>query len=182
MPGAPGSRVCLVSTANDVRQTCPAAVRKMVLGVKHAAVCASALAGSQMALLISGEHHTQQDKKTTAAPCRVAVSISGDVRSFVDPVVHRSFRRYVVGAIENNGCQVDVFAYAMLEDDVDILLVGVCVCSSCLCCCLCLCLALLLSCWRCCCNLFFFTNRSDLYGVEHLPLPASGPSAHPVTR
>ncbi|CAM9145497.1 unnamed protein product, partial [Pylaiella littoralis] len=96
----------------------------MVLGVKHAAVCASALAGSQMALLISGEHHTQQDKKTTAAPCRVAVSISGDVRSFVDPVVHRSFRRYVVGAIENNGCQVDVFAYAMLEDDVDILLVG----------------------------------------------------------
>lgn len=74
-----------------------------------------------MAPLVSGERHThQRDKK-----CRVAISISGDARSFVDPAVYGSFRRYVVGEIENSGCQVDVFAYAMLEDDVDILLVSV---------------------------------------------------------
>lgn len=79
-----------------------------------------------MVPLISAQHYTQQDKKPIAALlCRVAISISGDARSFVDPAVHRSFRRYVVEAIENNGCQVDVFAYAMLEDDVDILLASV---------------------------------------------------------
>lgn len=74
-----------------------------------------------MAPLISGERHTHEQEKK----CRVAISISGDARSFVDPAVHRSFRHYVVEAIETNGCQVDVFAYAMLEDDVDILLVSI---------------------------------------------------------
>lgn len=81
-----------------------------------AVVCISVLAVGVVVPLISGEHRTSQD------PCRVAIAVSGDARSFVDPGVHRSFRRCVVESIKKNGCQVDVFAYAMLEDDMDFLL------------------------------------------------------------
>lgn len=63
--------------------------------------------------LNSGQYHAQDP------PCRVAVAISGDPRSFIG--VHRSFRRHVVEPIKEDGCQVDVFAYAMLEDDMDFL-------------------------------------------------------------
>ncbi|CAM9175760.1 unnamed protein product, partial [Scytosiphon promiscuus] len=46
--------------------------------------------------------------------CRAAVCISGDVRSFVDPTVHRSFQRHVVETIRGSDCDVDIFAYASL--------------------------------------------------------------------
>lgn len=48
--------------------------------------------------------------------CRVAVCLSGHVRSFVHPVVPLSVRRNVIEAIEDSGCSVDVFAYAATED------------------------------------------------------------------
>lgn len=50
--------------------------------------------------------------------CRVAVCLSGHIRSFAYPVVHRSIRTNLVEAIQREGCEVDVFAYATaLEDD-----------------------------------------------------------------
>lgn len=58
------------------------------------------------------------DKEVFAASCRVAVCFSGHVRSFVYPVVFRSIRRNLIEAIEADGCQVDVFAYATLQDSV----------------------------------------------------------------
>lgn len=86
---------------------------KMKLAV---VVWVSVITVSIVVPLTSGEHRVGQD------PCRVAVAVSGDVRSFVDPGVHRSFRRHVVESIKKNGCQVDVFAYAMLKDGMDFLL------------------------------------------------------------
>jgi len=88
------------------------------MGVNYAAVvCFLALAkGLAAPLALGDDRQVQQD------PCRVAVSISGDPRSFADPIVHRSFRRYVIEAIEKSDCQVHVFAYGMLEDDLDFLL------------------------------------------------------------
>lgn len=86
------------------------------------------LAGCHSAPFVEEDRHDEKIGSTTAggseaiSSCRVAVAISGDVRSSVDPAVHRSFRRYVVEAIEKANCLVDVFAYAMLEDDVDLLL------------------------------------------------------------
>lgn len=54
-----------------------------------------------------------------AGDCRVAVCISGHIRSFVYPVVHRSIRTNLVEAIEKEGgCKVDVFAYATPSDVV----------------------------------------------------------------
>lgn len=88
-----------------------------LIEMKPAAIaCVSVLAVGVAVPLTSGENRTRQD------PCRVAVAISGDARSFVDPGVHRSFRRCVVESIKKDGCQVDVFAYAMLEDDMDFLI------------------------------------------------------------
>lgn len=87
------------------------------MGMKFAAVlCVSVLAVGVLVPLVSGEQHARRD------PCRVAIAISGDARSFIDPGVHRSFRRYVVEPIKSDGCLVDVFAYAMLEDDMDFLI------------------------------------------------------------
>lgn len=66
---------------------------------------------------LSTSQHLSDPKRVearSAAACRVAVCVSGDVRSFLDPTVHRSFRRHVVEAIEGDGCIVDVFAYASL--------------------------------------------------------------------
>ncbi|CAM9119378.1 unnamed protein product, partial [Ascophyllum nodosum] len=48
----------------------------------------------------------------SAAPCRVAVCLSGHIRSFVHPVVHVSIRRNLVEAMREEGCKVDVLAYA----------------------------------------------------------------------
>lgn len=52
-----------------------------------------------------------------AISCRAALCLSGHIRSFVYPVVHRSIRRNLIEAIEADGCHVDVFAYATLEDN-----------------------------------------------------------------
>lgn len=62
----------------------------------------------------SDDHHDD------AHTCRVAVCISGHIRSFVYPVVHRSIRTNLVEAIEKNEgrCKVDVFAYATHSDAV----------------------------------------------------------------
>lgn len=54
--------------------------------------------------------HDRHAKKS----CRVAVCLSGHVRSFVRPVVHLSVRHHVIEAIKADGCSVDVFAYAAL--------------------------------------------------------------------
>ena len=88
----------------------------------------SVLTGGVIATLTSGEHRAGR------YPCRVAVALSGNARSFVNPGVHRYFRRHVLESIEEDGCQVDVFAYAMLEDDVDFLMVR----TYCFCCDVCL--------------------------------------------
>lgn len=58
--------------------------------------------------------HLQDGAKKIS--CRVAVCLSGHVRSFVSPAVHLSLRRNLIEAIEKGGCRVDVFAYAALED------------------------------------------------------------------
>lgn len=50
--------------------------------------------------------------------CRVAVCFSGQLRSFVYPVVHYSARRNLIEAITNSGCDVDVYAYATMKDVV----------------------------------------------------------------
>ena len=50
--------------------------------------------------------------------CRVAVCFSGAIRSFVHPAVHNSIRVNLIEAIEADGCEVDVFAYATLKDTV----------------------------------------------------------------
>ena len=57
--------------------------------------------------------YPQDDAKIS---CRVAVCLSGHVRSFVSPAVHLSVRRNVIEAMRGGGCTVDVFAYAALED------------------------------------------------------------------
>ncbi|CAN0533043.1 unnamed protein product, partial [Laminaria digitata] len=49
---------------------------------------------------------------------RVAVCLSGHIRSFVHSAVHKSIRRNLVEAIEADGCDVDVFAYATAADTV----------------------------------------------------------------
>ena len=48
--------------------------------------------------------------------CRVAVCFSGAIRSFAHPAVHNSIRVNLIEAIEADGCEVDVFAYATLKD------------------------------------------------------------------
>lgn len=53
-----------------------------------------------------------------AVRCRVAVCLSGAVRSFVHPAVHRSIKSNLIESIEADGCEVDVFAYATREDTV----------------------------------------------------------------
>lgn len=58
------------------------------------------------------------DTEEDGATCRVAVCFSGHVRSFVYPVVYVSARRNLIEAIDAQGCQVDVFAYATLLDVV----------------------------------------------------------------
>lgn len=68
----------------------------------------------------SGRIIQSSDQHDDPGACRVAVCISGHIRSFVHPVVHRSIRTNLVEAIENSGggCQVDVFAYATPSDAV----------------------------------------------------------------
>lgn len=59
------------------------------------------------------------DQHDDPIDCRVAVCISGHIRSFVYPVVHRSIRTNLIEAIEKEGrCKVDVFAYATPSDVV----------------------------------------------------------------
>lgn len=70
---------------------------------------------------VSGAYHHHQlnlhdDDNDSKISCRVAVCLSGHARSFVSPAVHLSVRRNVIEAIEADGCRVDVFAYAALED------------------------------------------------------------------
>ncbi len=98
-------------------QICRAAVGDwwgaVLMDVQYAIIlCFSMLTKGLAGPLASGERNVQQD------PCRVAVSLSGDPRSFADPAVHRSFRRYVVESIQKSDCDVHIFAYAMLEDDL----------------------------------------------------------------
>lgn len=50
--------------------------------------------------------------------CRVAVCLSGHIRSFVHSAVHESIRRNLIKAIKGDGCVVDVFAYATAADTV----------------------------------------------------------------
>ncbi|CAM9268601.1 unnamed protein product [Ectocarpus fasciculatus] len=89
--------------------------------MKHAAAAVTVACIVHLACISVASCEYQQDPTTAAAaeipPCAVAVSISGDVRSFVDPVVHRSFRRHVMEAIKAEGCSVDVFVYASLGDE-----------------------------------------------------------------
>ncbi|CAM9422928.1 unnamed protein product, partial [Ectocarpus fasciculatus] len=65
---------------------------------------------------------TSNQEGTTAGAgtvrCRVAVCLSGAVRSFVHPAVHRSIKSNLIESIEAGGCEVDVFAYATREDTV----------------------------------------------------------------
>ena len=60
----------------------------------------------------------QDHRNTTssAASCRVAVCFSGHIRSLVHSAVHKSIRRNLIEAIEADGCDVDVFAYATATD------------------------------------------------------------------
>ena len=55
---------------------------------------------------------------STVASCRVAVCLSGHIRSFVHSAVHKSIRRNLIEAIEADGCDVDIFAYATAKDRV----------------------------------------------------------------
>lgn len=67
----------------------------------------------------SPDPNRQTDHGDNPRACRVAVCISGHIRSFVYPVVHRSIRTNLVEAIEKTGgCKVDVFAYATAMDTV----------------------------------------------------------------
>ena len=50
--------------------------------------------------------------------CRVAVCFSGAIRSLVHPAVHNSIRKNLIEAIEADGCEVDIFAYATRKDTV----------------------------------------------------------------
>lgn len=86
--------------------------------MKHAAAAAVAFIVRLGCISVASCEY-EQDAATAAEapPCAVAVSISGDVRSFVDPVVHRSFQLDVVEAIKAEGCSVDVFVYASLGDE-----------------------------------------------------------------
>lgn len=63
-------------------------------------------------------HHVDVEDEATPSLCRVAITFSGHIQSLVHPVVHRSIRRNLIGAIEDDGCQVDVFAYATRGDEV----------------------------------------------------------------
>lgn len=59
-----------------------------------------------------------QEHGAAAASCRVAVCLSGHIRSFVHSAMHKSIRRNLIEAIEADGCDVDVFAYATARDTV----------------------------------------------------------------
>lgn len=50
--------------------------------------------------------------------CHVALCFSGAIRSLVHPAVHNSIRINLIEAIEADGCEVDVFAYATRKDTV----------------------------------------------------------------
>lgn len=63
-------------------------------------------------------YSTASGGRDNGIACRVAVCFSGHVRSFVYPVVHRSIRRNLIQSIEDEGCDVDIFAYATLVDIV----------------------------------------------------------------
>lgn len=63
-------------------------------------------------------HENVAEPERLAGACRVAVCLSGHVRSFVHPIVHMSIRRNLVDAMREDGCEVDVFAYASSGDTV----------------------------------------------------------------
>lgn len=62
----------------------------------------------------SDESNDQGDAST----CRVAVCLSGAIRSFVHHAVYGSIQGNLIGAIKADGCEVDVFAYATRQDTV----------------------------------------------------------------
>lgn len=80
------------------------------------------LAPADLSVAYRGASTYKQDGSGMAGAgtvrCRVAVCLSGAVRSFVHPAVHRSIKSNLIEAIEANGCEVDVFAYATREDTV----------------------------------------------------------------
>lgn len=63
-------------------------------------------------------HENVADPERLAGACRVAVCLSGHIRSFVHPIVHMSIRRNLVDAMQEDGCEVDVFAYVSSGDTV----------------------------------------------------------------
>ncbi|CAM9671496.1 unnamed protein product [Ectocarpus sp. 6 AP-2014] len=80
------------------------------------------LAPADLSVAFRGASTNKQDGSGVAGAgavrCRVAVCLSGAVRSFVHPAVHRSIKSNLIESIEADGCAVDVFAYATREDTV----------------------------------------------------------------
>ncbi|CAN0348151.1 unnamed protein product, partial [Ectocarpus fasciculatus] len=79
------------------------------------------LAPADLSVAFRGASTSNQEGTTAGAGtvrCRVAVCLSGAVRSFVHPAVHRSIKSNLIESIEAGGCEVDVFAYATREDTV----------------------------------------------------------------
>ena len=93
--------------------TSPQRLRATLLAVAHGIiiVCSARRTFQQ-------DGDGSNDRGGSVADCRVAVCLSGAVRSFVDPVVHTSIRHNLIEAIEADGCEVDVFAYATRKDTV----------------------------------------------------------------
>lgn len=60
----------------------------------------------------------ESNEQGDAGTCRVAVCLSGAIRSFVHHAVHGSIQGNLIEAIKADGCKVDVFAYATREDTV----------------------------------------------------------------
>lgn len=54
----------------------------------------------------------ESDELGDTGACRVAVCLSGAIRSFVHHAVHGSIQGNLIEAIKADGCEVDVFAYA----------------------------------------------------------------------
>lgn len=94
-----------------------------VLGLMRRNVVGSAFSSGSISQKKKNQEETHHDSDESNGQgdngaCRVAVCLSGAIRSFVHHAVHGSIQRNLIEAIQADGCEVDVFAYATRKDKV----------------------------------------------------------------
>lgn len=94
-----------------------------VLGLMRRNAAGSAVSSGSISLRKNNQEGTRHDSDKSNGQgdngaCRVAVCLSGAIRSFVHHAVHGSIKGNLIEAIQGDDCEVDVFAYATGKDVV----------------------------------------------------------------